>query len=157
MAMGESLQIQTSKLIAEKGGHKKLGEEPILDLVQEICEPNTERGEWINSYDIVGATGVLRFERKTSPGKCGTECKAIAQICEDIRTEVGESEIAESLFRGGYTSPGTEFAGILCKKLTGACKSAPKPLKKPRQDEAFEEFDPKVIVAFACIALLEES
>jgi hypothetical protein len=145
MAMGESLQLQTSKLIAERGGNKKLGEEPILDLVQEICEPNTERGEWINSYDIVGTTGVLNFERKSSPGKCGTECKAIAQNCEDIRTEVGESEIAEKLFRGGYSSPGHEFAGILCKTLTRVCKSASKPLKKQRLDEAFEEFDPKAI------------
>ena len=132
-------------LIADKGGQKKMGEEPIIDLVQEVCEPNTERGEWINKLDIVGTRGVLKFQRKNEPGKCGIECKAIAQTCEDIRTEVGESEIAEKLFHGGYIAPGTEFAKKLCNELSVSCKFPPKELKKPRNDEPFEEYDPKVI------------
>ncbi len=144
MAMGEILQQQATKLIAEKGGRQKLGEEPILDIVQEICDADTERGEWINTLDVVGTSGVLQLERKSVPGKCGNECKAIVKACEYVRSEVGESDIAEKLFRGPYTAPGKEFASILCNQLTPSCKAPPKKLKKKRVDEKFVEYEPQV-------------
>jgi hypothetical protein len=144
MAMGEILQQQATKLIADKGGRQKLGEEPILDLVNEICDATTERGEWINTLDIVGTSGVLQLERKTAPGKCGNECKAIVKACEYIRSVVGESDMAEKLFSGPYTEPGKEFASVLCNQLTPSCKSPPKKLKKRRVDEKFDEYEPQV-------------
>ena len=144
MAMGEILQQQATQLIADKGGRQKLGEEPILDLVQEICDADTERGEWINTLDVVGTSGVLHLDRKTVPGKCGNECKAIVKACESIRSEVGESDIAEKLFRGPYTAPGKEFASILCNQLTPSCKAPAKKLKKRRADEKFVEYEPQV-------------
>jgi hypothetical protein len=144
MAMGEILQQQATQLIADKGGRGKLGEEPILDLVQGICDADTERGEWINTLDIVGTSGVLQVDRKTLPGKCRTECKAIVNACEYIRSEVGESDIAEMLFSGSYSAPGKEFASILCNESTTLCKAPAKILKKRRADEKFKEYEPQV-------------
>ena len=141
--MGENLYQLSSKLVNDKGGRKKLGEEPILELLEDICEPESDNGEWINKVDVVGSRGVLRLKRKSQPGKCGKECKAVVQVCEDTRLQAGESDIAEKLFRGHYTSSGKEFAAALCNKMTDACKRPTKELKKKRADEPFQAVDSK--------------
>lgn len=39
MAMGRTLLEQANDIKKEKGGRKKMGEEPILELLESICEP----------------------------------------------------------------------------------------------------------------------
>ena len=133
-----------TKLVKDKGSRKKLGEEPILELLEEVCEPESDNGEWINKIDIVGSRGTLNLKRKAQPGKCGKECKAVIKVCEDTRLQAGESDIAEKLFRGHYTGSGKEFATALCNKMTDSCKKPPKELKKKRIDEPFQSIDSKL-------------
>ncbi len=144
MAMGESLYDQTMKIFSEKGGSKKTGEEPILELLEAICEPDSTTGEWINKLDIVGSKGILKVQKKSNPGKCGKECRAVASVCEDVRLRAGESDIAEKLFRGHFTSSADEFSSALCGKLSDVCNNPAKELKKKRVDEPFKVVDSKV-------------
>jgi hypothetical protein len=143
MEMGENLYELATKLVKDKGSRKKLGEEPMLELLEEVCDADSDNGEWINKIDIVGSRGVLKLKRKSQPGKCGKECKAVTKVCEDTRTQAGESDIAEKLFRGHYTSSGKEFANALCNKMTDSCKKPSKELKKKRVDEPFTAIDLK--------------
>jgi hypothetical protein len=144
MSFGENVYEQASKIIKEKGGRKKMGEEPILELLEGVCDPDSKEGEWLNMLDIVGTKGTLVVNKKSQPGKCGKECKAIVKVCEDIRLEVGESDIAEKLFRGHFASSSKDFATALCNKLTDSCKKPTKLLKTYRVDEKFEAIDSKV-------------
>ena len=144
MAMGENLYALATKVIAEKGGRKKTGEEPILEILEGVCDAGSVNGEWINKLDVVGDVGKLRIQEKQDFGKCGTECKAVTKVCEDVRLKAGESDIAEKLYRGHYTASASEFASALCNKMTDTCKRPVPELKTKRVDEKFRAIDSKV-------------
>jgi len=138
MAMGKSLYAQANEIKKEKGGRKKMGEEPVLELLESICEAGTKEGEWINQLDVVGDKGKLSLEvRENGFQDCATqECIAIARSCDDVRTEAGESDIAEKIYQGHYTSSEDDFAKALCNKMTEMCHEVPE-LSSKRIDEPF--------------------
>lgn len=83
--------------------------------------PGGKEGEWINQLDVVGEKGKLKLEKREDGFQdCNTqECLSIARACDDVRTEAGESDIAEKIYQGHYTSSPDEFATALCNKMTG--------------------------------------
>eukprot|EP00288_Rhodomonas_lens_P014140 CAMPEP_0177704172 /NCGR_PEP_ID=MMETSP0484_2-20121128/8054_1 /TAXON_ID=354590 /ORGANISM="Rhodomonas lens, Strain RHODO" /LENGTH=307 /DNA_ID=CAMNT_0019215557 /DNA_START=112 /DNA_END=1035 /DNA_ORIENTATION=+ len=142
MAMGRTLLEQANDIKKEKGGRKKMGEEPILELLESICEPGGKEGEWINQLDVVGEKGKLKLEKREDGFQdCNTqECLSIARACDDVRTEAGESDIAEKIYQGHYTSSPDEFATALCNKMTEVCQDVPE-LTSKRVEEAFTIID----------------
>mmetsp|Transcript_12552 Transcript_12552/g.19748 ORF Transcript_12552/g.19748 Transcript_12552/m.19748 type:complete len:285 (-) Transcript_12552:551-1405(-) len=141
-ALGTNLYEQGMNLIKDKGGRKKAGEEPVLELLEDICSEGTPQGEWINTLDIVGTKGALKLELQDGFRECkDNECKTIVKVCEDVKTEAGESDIAEKLYRGHYTSSAETFADALCTKMTETCKGTTPELKNARIDDPFTALD----------------
>ena len=52
------------------------------------------------------------------PHARGGRVQAVARVCDDVRTAAGESDIAERIYRGHYTSSRADFAASLCGKMT---------------------------------------
>jgi len=146
LAMTTTIFHQAKKIVDEGGGRKKTGEEPILEMLEEICDPDTELGEWLTKVDVTGETGVLVLDIMNEYSECkGTECKALTKVCEDVKTQIGDAEIAEKVYRGHYMTSPEAFSQAMCGKVSKFCPS--KPLPGKRVDEPFDGTDQEAIKA----------
>ena len=148
-AFATNLFFQAEALLKEHKGRKKMGEEPVLELLESVCNQGEKEGEWLNNMDVVGTKGKLTVEaQKGSDGAAifqacsGAECQALARVCDAVRTEAGESDIAEMIYRGHYMSGAAAFSERLCTKMTDSCAEKVE-LKDPRIDIPFEAVDSK--------------
>eukprot|EP00281_Chroomonas_sp_CCMP1168_P006278 CAMPEP_0206269704 /NCGR_PEP_ID=MMETSP0047_2-20121206/32450_1 /ASSEMBLY_ACC=CAM_ASM_000192 /TAXON_ID=195065 /ORGANISM="Chroomonas mesostigmatica_cf, Strain CCMP1168" /LENGTH=303 /DNA_ID=CAMNT_0053698243 /DNA_START=10 /DNA_END=921 /DNA_ORIENTATION=+ len=139
MAFSSNLFYRVNKLIDGKG-RKKLGETAVLEMLEDFCEPFDDAGEWITKIDVQGTKGLLGLTSDERPSACKSqECKAVQKVCEDVRSEVGEGEIASMVYRGHYFASEEQLATGICKKMTSFCPS--KELKRTRVDEPFKAMD----------------
>lgn len=146
-AFATNLYHQAQDLLTEhkgKGGRKKMGEEPVLELLEAICNEGEKQGEWLNALDVVGTEGKLSLkEQRDEEGatlfqQCSAvECQAVVKVCDLVRTEAGESDIAEMIYRGHYMSTAAAFAERICTKMTESCNEDVT-LMDPRIDEPFK-------------------
>ena len=112
-------------------------------MLEDICDPNSERGEWITKVDIRGTTGELVLDVMDNYSECkSNECKAVTRVCEDVKSTVGEGEIAAKVYRGHYMKSPEEFSQAICGKMSKFCPA--KPLNGKRIDEKFVPLDDKV-------------
>ena len=57
-------------MLAEHKGRKKMGEEPVLELLESVCNQGEKGGEWINTLDVVGTSGKLEIQpQRDAAGK----------------------------------------------------------------------------------------
>jgi hypothetical protein len=149
-AFATNLFHQGQRLLTEHKGRKKMGEEPVLELLEAICNEGEKEGEWLNALDVVGTKGKLTVKEQHHPDTddtlfqacSGSECQALVRVCDGVRTEAGESDIAEMIYRGHYMSSAAKFAERICTKMTDACVETVD-LKDPRVDEPFNAMDSK--------------
>ncbi|EKX37592.1 hypothetical protein GUITHDRAFT_116234 [Guillardia theta CCMP2712] len=143
--MADNLYRHAMDLLKEKGGREKMGEEPILELLEQICDQGEAKGEWLNAYDVVGKKGKISLQKQDGFQSCGPECHALVSVCEQVkvRSEAGESDIAEKIYRGHHIASAEAFSEAICKKMTTSCKEPLPKLKDPRIDEPFNAIDSK--------------
>ena len=143
---------------SEKG--KKMPEEAVSDILDGICKPNEDGGEWIRYLDIVSQPADGQDKKRKlvltpheNPGKCKKECETISKSCYDLMEEDidDRDELQALLFVDKKFS---EFSGEdgdmklvdrVCKKMTGRCKSTKTyaTSKYERKDEEFIELTDK--------------
>ena len=59
-----------------------MGEEQLLELMENICDPEHDDGEWIRKLDLkVNTKGELEGKEQENVGKCKQECATIAESC----------------------------------------------------------------------------
>ncbi|GAX82084.1 hypothetical protein CEUSTIGMA_g9512.t1 [Chlamydomonas eustigma] len=129
------LSVKRNK--SEETPIKKYRESDVLDMLEEICDPDTAAGEWITNIDLQETGDRLQLVEMPQSGKCRRECRTIARACSDIMEDADITELSEGLWHGfsrGDTSK------LLCKELTSSCKRKIPPLPKDRP--VGEEFQP---------------
>ena len=135
---------QAQALLSEHKGRKKMGEEPVLEMLEAMCNEGDKGGEWLNGIDVVGTKGELQLQTKDGFQDCSSdECKAVVRVCDSVKTEAGGSDLAEMIYRGHYMTDADAFAQRICTKMTESCGEAPVVLKDARIDEPFAAMDSK--------------
>jgi predicted small secreted protein len=102
-------EVNSRKEEQEKLFKKKpIDEMKILEVIENVCKPNNETGEWIRSLDIQENT----FDKKkylhvVEPGgmsKCKSECLTIAKSCEDLfENELDMDDLSAMLWKKKLT------------------------------------------------------
>ncbi len=133
---------------------KKMPEEVVSDILDNVCEAEKEGGEWIRYYDIV-STPVdgkdtkrkLALEGNESPGKCKRECQTIKKSCENLlEEEIEDRDDLQALlyvdkkFAKFSGDKGAEdLVEHVCKKMVSRCKKSVtySTAKYDREDEEF--------------------
>lgn len=128
-----------STLRKEKKKWEVLSEEVFLGYMENVCNPDTEQGEWILKLDLVPHKGRLRVQDQGSYGKCKTECQTISEICSKLM-ERHDVAISEMLWKKAERS---KLTNHVCKKLSKSCtKKRLKNLKKSSLPLGQEQFEP---------------
>jgi len=60
-----------------------VGEEQYLELMENLCDPYHDDGEWIRLLDLVpNSRGELEAKEQETFGKCNRECATVAESCD---------------------------------------------------------------------------
>lgn len=115
----------------------KLREHDVLKMIQGVCDPMHENGEWITQIDV---DDDMKLRQMDSQGYCEEECKTMAKACQNVVDEA-DSEIVELVFLGKK-----EPEKIVCFKyingLEGACGRTALPVRVDRVRNG-DNFRPK--------------
>eukprot|EP00798_Chlamydomonas_sp_ICE-L_P021036 gene21036-27906_t len=77
--------VKHTKAVKENVTAKhKFSEADILDKLESMCKPDLEPGEWINSLSIAHEDNKLKVVEMGQMGKCDTDCRTMARICNNI-------------------------------------------------------------------------
>ncbi len=106
-----------------------------MSVVENSCNPEHTRGDWISKYDIIESSGELRIFEQDLSSKCRQECKTIAKACEESIGDV-DTDLGELLWKDSITL--SKLINKVCYEMTSACsKKPPKYVKGKRKDEVF--------------------
>ena len=153
-----NLYIQVSNARAEYGPKspkgRRMPEERVSDILDGICSPKEEIGEWIRHIDIVSQPvdsqdkkRKLNLVPNESAGKCKKECETVAKSCTDLlENEMDDRDELQALlyvdkkwnkYQG--EDGDTKLVDHVCKKMVGRCKSTKSysTAKYEREDEEF--------------------
>eukprot|EP00271_Cylindrocystis_brebissonii_P013103 TRINITY_DN32694_c0_g1_i1.p1 TRINITY_DN32694_c0_g1~~TRINITY_DN32694_c0_g1_i1.p1 ORF type:complete len:334 (-),score=85.41 TRINITY_DN32694_c0_g1_i1:243-1244(-) len=123
----------------KKDEEKKLKEIQVIEMVERLCDPKRDEGEWILRLDMVESGTKLKLVEQAAVGECGTECKTIQKACVQVMGE-HDTDIAETLFAKEMTR--AALSKLLCNDLSKACLRKVPPLPKDRAPgEEFVEAD----------------
>eukprot|EP00457_Paulinella_chromatophora_P014421 gb/GEZN01014846.1/.p1 GENE.gb/GEZN01014846.1/~~gb/GEZN01014846.1/.p1 ORF type:complete len:282 (-),score=35.35 gb/GEZN01014846.1/:58-903(-) len=112
---------QLSAEQAESG--KKLSEDSVFALLDDICRPITEPGSWLKKMDItVGADGEVVLEEYPKAGHCMTECVTLADTCNKV-IEASSIELGEELWKGTKRA---KLEDMACRRWTKTCRNKKK-------------------------------
>jgi hypothetical protein len=117
------------------------GEEAILDLAANVCDPAKDEGEWLKKIDIRQRTRYLELhDQDGAAARCGNECQTLKRACARVVDE-HESEISEALYRGDVETL-KALQRLACKTLSGVCSVKWKTPEGYRfNDESFQTAD----------------
>ena len=138
----------------EKAPYKKLDENHIVEVLDNICDPEGTEGSWIRYYDIVeekeNGRRYLELETPGGMGKCKKECHTIARSCWDLfEEEIDRDDLSPVLWRNNVKTAG-ELQNKVCKKMSQRCSDKRVTTNKvlagsaKRKDEDFETVTDKV-------------
>ena len=133
---------------------KKMPEEVVSDILDNVCEAEKEGGEWIRYYDIVSSAvdskdtkRKLTLESNESPGKCKKECQTIKKSCENLlESEIEDRDDLQALLyvdkkfaKYSGEKGATDLVDHVCKKMVSRCKKSRtySTAKYDREDEEF--------------------
>ena len=108
--------VRRAKARREALKKSKFAEHDVLDMMQHICDPLHEEGEWITEYDIQEEGDRLKLARQPSPGVCKEECKTIGLACDRVQKQF-DSEIAERVFLGKGDDPDVVCSQVVSLSL----------------------------------------
>eukprot|EP00270_Netrium_digitus_P013663 TRINITY_DN4567_c0_g2_i1.p1 TRINITY_DN4567_c0_g2~~TRINITY_DN4567_c0_g2_i1.p1 ORF type:complete len:258 (+),score=53.83 TRINITY_DN4567_c0_g2_i1:169-942(+) len=120
----------------EEVSPRKVTELQVIEIVEKICDPKREEGDWIQWLDIVKDGTKLKLEEQEGPGECKGKCKTIQRACEEVLgehdTDVAEAVHNKDMGRAALTN-------LLCRRLSNACVRSTPPVPEDWQPvEAFE-------------------
>jgi hypothetical protein len=144
----------------EKAPYKKLDENHIVEVLDNICDPEGTEGSWIRYYDIVeekeNGRRYLELETPGGMGKCKKECHTIARSCYDLfEEEIDRDDLSPVLWRNTIKTAG-ELQDKVCKKMSQRCSDKRVTTNKvlagsaKRKDEDFEPVTDKVSRCVCC-------
>ncbi len=104
---------------------KILMEIQVLDVVEDICNPQNATGQWIKKLDIVESSNLgltyLKLEEPGGISKCGSECLTIAKSCQNMfDNEVEIDDMTAMLRKKTKFSARDLQVGCLCLKCNAA-------------------------------------
>ena len=109
---------------------------PLTAPIQ-VCDPDSEPGEWITKLDMVEDGSRIKLVAQPGPGKCGVECRTVARACVDVLGD-SDTDLSEALYAKMSSSGGGLTRGwlepLLCHSLSKACAAPPPrvPATRPR-------------------------
>ncbi|CAK9062609.1 Uncharacterized protein SCF082_LOCUS32581 [Durusdinium trenchii] len=120
-----------------------LGEVEIGEVLDSICDPDDDLGEWMTFYDIEQIDDTLSLRKMEQLGECRRECTTLMHACRAVFDEYRE-DMTEMLFKH-YRAEGTnqvkralsaeKFSSRLCTKLSKYCPSKKPPAGFQHRDE----------------------
>ncbi|CAJ1394570.1 unnamed protein product [Effrenium voratum] len=109
----------------------RLGEVEIGEVLDAICDPDDNLGEWITFYDITQQDSELLLQQRDGVGECRRECSTLTHACRAVFDEYRE-DMTEMLFKHYRTETpkklsAEKFVSRVCTKMSKSCpaKSAP--------------------------------
>eukprot|EP00808_Paulinella_micropora_P028642 g47502.t1 len=122
-----------------KEAGKRLSEEKVFELLDDVCRPTTEQGNWLRKLDLqFSEEGSAQLVTKDVVGKCRTECTTFAKACEDVVHEAS-IELGEELWKGTKRA---QLEDLACRRWSKSCKKkliVPEKERKTFGAEQFEE------------------
>ena len=123
LTVNELLGVVASKKAAA-GPAKKLTEGDVIEIMEGICDPDTDDGDWLSRLDIEVESGKLQIVDMGVPGECQEQCRTIARSCHETMEAADLGVVSEAIWKGAKRAQVTQ---LLCKEQTRACKKkAPK-------------------------------
>ncbi|CAE7368832.1 unnamed protein product [Symbiodinium natans] len=117
-----------------------LGELAIDEVLDGICDPDDNGGEWMTHIDVVQkeVSDILTLENKGELGECRRECNTIAHACRAVFDEHRE-DMTEMLYKNYRHSEkklsGEKFVSRICTKLSKFCPGKKPPKGFQHRDE----------------------
>jgi hypothetical protein len=155
-----NLHKQVTEARAEYGPKspkgKKMPEEVVSDILDGICRPTEDSGNWIRHLDIVSQAADSQDKKRKlilspqeSSGKCKVECETISKSCYDLmEEEIDDRDDLQAILYvdkkfSKYAGEGgdAKLVDHVCKKMVGRCKST-KTYSTSKYDRVDEEFAP---------------
>ena len=92
-----------------KAPYKKLKEEAIMEVIDKVCDVETENGIWMRMLNIEEYKyNSRRYLRLTEPGgmsTCGRECGTIEKSCNNLfDDEIDRDELTVFIYQNNYQS-----------------------------------------------------
>eukprot|EP00929_Paragymnodinium_shiwhaense_P068803 TRINITY_DN34680_c0_g1_i1.p1 TRINITY_DN34680_c0_g1~~TRINITY_DN34680_c0_g1_i1.p1 ORF type:complete len:259 (-),score=89.88 TRINITY_DN34680_c0_g1_i1:50-826(-) len=148
LAAGEAWTMVEEAAKAAPGG--KLGEIEIGAIIETVCEPDDDHGEWIAYYDVTqdDVSAPLSLTKKEYLGECRRECNTISHACSKVFDEHRE-DMTEMLYKNWRrTEEGArkaskdvltadKFTSRICKKLSKTCPGKQVPTGFKHKNEEF--------------------
>ena len=84
--------------------YRKISEDMISDILDNICQSTKDEGKWIRMYDIVefkdNNRRYLNLEAPGGVGKCGRECSTIVSSCKLLfEEEIDQNDLSAILWK----------------------------------------------------------
>lgn len=117
--------IETDKA-RDAAAYKKIEEIQIDEILDDVCKPDSPKGEWIRKINIAektqGQKSYLFLEEPGGSSKCERECGTIAQSCNNLlQEEIDRDELSALLWKNKITQK--DLKDKVCKKWTSRCSS----------------------------------
>mmetsp|Transcript_58753 Transcript_58753/g.137564 ORF Transcript_58753/g.137564 Transcript_58753/m.137564 type:complete len:241 (+) Transcript_58753:29-751(+) len=133
--------LQVAAKAAETPGGT-LGELGIGEVLDAICDPDDNTGEWMTGYDIVQDGPNMLLESRGEIGECRRECNTIAHACRGVFDEYRE-DMTEMLYKhykqddktGQRKLSQEKFVSRVCTKLSKSCPGKTPPEGFRHRDE----------------------
>ena len=121
-----------------------LGEVEIGEVLDSICDPDDDLGEWMTFYDIEQEDTTLILKRQDEVGECRRECSTLMHACRAVFEEYRE-DMTEMLFKHYRADSASKdskkvltaekFSSRLCTKMSKFCPSKQAPSGFKHKDE----------------------
>eukprot|EP00210_Caulerpa_lentillifera_P006643 g6346.t1 len=110
---------------------KPVRESDIYGLLEKVCDPETEEGEWIGTFDLVESGSELKLVEQETIGFCESECRTIARACSDLIEEFDYS-LSEALYANDVHE--AKLIQRFCFKVSDVCAKPTPPLPENRPE-----------------------
>lgn len=122
--VGELLLLVESE--RKKTPYKKLNENQIVEILDNVCKDDEPSGEWLRRFDVSetkkGSEKVLELLQPGGVSKCGKECATLVKSCENLLDdEIDRDDLSGLLWRNELTK--AELTEKVCVKLASRCKN----------------------------------
>jgi len=132
--------VEESRKVAPYG---KLGEEEMMEVTENICNPETDEGTWIQMEDLSQSKAGMSIKLITQDmiGECRRECRTIEKACGNVFDEYRE-DLAELLYKSQKTPMSLEkISSRVCTKWSKVCPAKTVPASYKRKDEYWMPMD----------------
>ena len=129
---------EQQKALRLSNGKIKGGEEAVMPIVENICNPKEKEGQWTARFDLSfdKAAETIALLDQGGIGHCKRECQTIAKSCADLIEDLDVDDLQVALWKGISAD---KLSSKLCTKWSSACKKKQPKLKERKFDEEFQK------------------